>query len=405
MIQNNVSLSTQIIGASAIKSKNSNRFISKAASDSISFGLYYPDKHLKKPIYQGVGLIKKAQNIVILTHYNHDGDAIGGSLALLRKIKKAFPSKNISFVLAENVKDGFKFIDSKNEISLIKKGQNIAQYLNSDLVISVDVAERKLFHADVSPILDSAKKVLKIDHHPQNAKASQEEFNFGDVNVVDSTKESASQIVMQFAKPLGLHPESSPWRKILKFWGDKNPKIDSLISDPLALGALTDSGVFSFIKNPAFFNDMAELSKTTDFAKIRKDLFKHTLDDFLGERDISQHIKFSDDKSIAHFILGKEFDCERTEKLSKNLLAKFQKTEGINHAFYIQERKDGSVTASVRSNYPVKSVIEEIGGGGHDAACGLRRKDITAEQLSEMVYEQLKKVTVQSQPQKVQNHT
>ena len=75
--------------------------------------------------------INKAESIVILTHENPDGDAIGSSLALYNALKDY--GKNADVIIPEYSRC-FEFLPGSD---VIKKESDIENY---DLAISLDAA-------------------------------------------------------------------------------------------------------------------------------------------------------------------------------------------------------------------------------------------------------------------------
>ena len=74
--------------------------------------------------------IEKAKDIVILTHENPDGDAVGSALAMYLTLKKL--EKQVDVIIPEYPKT-FKFLPGADEIK--KEGKEDVY----DLAISVDV--------------------------------------------------------------------------------------------------------------------------------------------------------------------------------------------------------------------------------------------------------------------------
>ena len=91
--------------------------------------------------------IDKAEKIVILTHENPDGDAIGSGLAMYNALKEY--GKNPDIIIPEYSRI-FKFLPGTDEI---KTESDIEQY---DLAISLDCATIKMLNG-----LQNILKMLK----------------------------------------------------------------------------------------------------------------------------------------------------------------------------------------------------------------------------------------------------
>ena len=81
--------------------------------------------------------INKAESIVILTHENPDGDAIGSSLALYNALKNY--GKTVDVIIPEYSRC-FEFLPGAD---IIKKESDVRQY---DLAISLDAATIKMLN-------------------------------------------------------------------------------------------------------------------------------------------------------------------------------------------------------------------------------------------------------------------
>ena len=123
--------------------------------------------------------INKANSIVLLTHENPDGDAIGSSLALYHALKAY--GKNVDVVIPEYSRT-FEFLPGTNEIR--KEGT-----LNSyDLVISLDCASIKMLNG-FAKYFENAKYKVVIDHHGTNNM-------YGDLNFVNPDAPACAQILI-----------------------------------------------------------------------------------------------------------------------------------------------------------------------------------------------------------------
>lgn len=347
----------------------------------VNFKGWFPHERNADAIAEGVKLIHEAKTIAISGHRELDGDASGGPLGLFDMLGIVCPDKHIVLISGEKFKDGFKIIDPDSKTKEILSLEDAVQYMNPDLFISVDVADKKLFHPNVLPIFESATKRLKIDHHPKNDKISPEEFYFGDVNIVDDKLESASQLVMQMAGPLG----------VVKKQGDLVPPN---IANSLGLGLLTDSGIFAHAKGADIFLDAhawIQSSGIKPYKQIRENLFKRTRLDYETETAVRSKARYTDDGKIAHMLLGKEFDTEPGLRFAKNVLQNLLGFDEVQHAFFVMERDDGTLKASIRSKTDkVKGVAEKLGGGGHPCVAAIDNvKDKSAQQLFDEILQGL----------------
>ena len=111
--------------------------------------------------------INQANSIVILTHENPDGDAMGSSLALYQALKNY--GKDVDLVIPEHSRT-FDFLPAIDEI----KVEGREQY---DLAIALDCATIKMLNG-FSTYFEEAKMRISIDHHSTNSM-------FADLNFVN----------------------------------------------------------------------------------------------------------------------------------------------------------------------------------------------------------------------------
>ncbi|MEA3498548.1 MAG: bifunctional oligoribonuclease/PAP phosphatase NrnA [Campylobacterota bacterium] len=128
---------------------------------------------------ESLKLIKEAHYILIVTHLNPDADTISSALALSNfmfenKIKhKVFNS-------SKDIPRGLNFLARFDKIT-----DQIPKFY--DLVIYVDCADMQRVGIE---IIDDVK-IINIDHHQSNN-------NFGDINIVDSSKASNAEVLYGF---------------------------------------------------------------------------------------------------------------------------------------------------------------------------------------------------------------
>ncbi len=140
----------------------------------------------------------KPCRILILTHKNPDGDAIGSALGLKwilgqlgHKVIVAIPDDAPLFL---------KWLPGYNEIIVNdrKPNGNISNLLNEcDLIICADFNTPERLGAIEPLYRESGKRTFLIDHHPS-------EEPFTGFNLIDPTKGSTSELVYLFIKKLNF---------------------------------------------------------------------------------------------------------------------------------------------------------------------------------------------------------
>ncbi len=122
------------------------------------------DKLTQEQVEGVARLVKKANNIVILTHMSPDGDAIGSSLALYHWLKAA---KKAQVIVPNGFPDYFNWMPDINSILICEKEPAKAQEFiqNADLIICTDFNEPKRIGQLGQMALNASCPKILIDHH------------------------------------------------------------------------------------------------------------------------------------------------------------------------------------------------------------------------------------------------
>lgn len=303
--------------------------------------------------------IKKAKNIVLLTHENPDGDAVGSSLAMLMALKKM--GKEVELIIPE-LPRVYKFLPYAEEIR--KEGRNEPY----DLAIAVDTATIKMLNVWAN-YFESAKVKIVIDHHGTNTM-------YGDYNYVNPDAPACTQILIQIIEYFGI-------------------EIDKEIGTCILTGIITDTGGFQYQSTtPETFEFASELlQKGVNVSDIYKRVMntKSRANFELRKRAIDR-MKFLEDGKIAITYITKK-DEEETHAESgdyEGIVEEGRAIEGVEVSIFIRETNKG-YKASLRSNsyLNVSDVCLMFGGGGHYHAAGCTIAQ-SLEQVKEKIVNQVK---------------
>ena len=181
--------------------------------------------------------INNVQTIVILSHENPDGDAIGSSLAMCLALKNM--GKDVD-VLMNEYPANFSFLPG---IENLKFETEIENY---DMAIVLDCPEIKRVPSNLIPYFENAKIKVEFDHHNKNDM-------FADYNVVSHVAPAAAQILVSSFQYLGI-------------------EITKEIGECLLTGVITDTNGFrnSNVTVDAFDYASWCLEKGIDLSKIYK---------------------------------------------------------------------------------------------------------------------------------------
>ena len=286
--------------------------------------------------------IKKSKNIVIVTHENPDGDAVGSSLAMYHALKGL--KKNVDIIIPEYAKC-FNELPGIDEV--IKESDKVY-----DLAISLDAATDKLLNVWVKYFRESDQRIV-IDHHSTNTM-------FGDINYVDLSAPACAQVVYMLIKHYR--------------W-----KITPEIGTCIMAGIITDTGGFQYSGvSRDTFNIAAELLDAgVNISKVYKKVFDtKTKSSFELRRIALDRMEFLEDDKIAFTYITNEDERKVNAGVGdyEGIVSEGRSIEGVEVSIFLHELKDGEFKISLRSNsyVNVSDVCIMFGGGGHIRAAGAK---------------------------------
>jgi phosphoesterase RecJ-like protein len=321
---------------------------------------------------QVIAELRAADKLLLTTHENPDGDALGSLLAM-------------HWMLEQLGKDSVMFM-SPDEFPLPWEYRNWT--FGEGLVGSppADVGERTIVFLDcgnidrmpVDFLQADGLHILNIDHHHDNTR-------FGTVNLVSPTASSTAEMVWRLAKDLGA-------------------EVTPPIADALYTGLVTDTGKFMYENTtPDAHRMAAELIEAgvephEVYRRLYEDLPFRRLQ--LLQRALSS-VERHDDGAITIAHLVKD-DYEQTGALetdSEGVVDHMRAVEGTRVAVLVREQlaedREGSRKVSLRATdgrIDVSRIAREFGGGGHPQAAGFSTPlpyGQLVEQLRAKVREQL----------------
>lgn len=284
--------------------------------------------------------INKANKIVIITHENPDGDAIGSSLAMKLALKQL--GKDADVIIPEFPKV-FEFLPVVEEI---KKESDVESY---DLAIALDCASIKLLNG-FTKYFDNAKVKVVIDHHSSNTM-------FADYNYVDQDAPACAQL-------------------LLVVFSYFNIDVTKEIGTCILAGIITDTGGFRYEGVTAetfkFVSDLCEKGiKVSNVyqqvfaskSRAKFELHKIALDrlEFLENGKVTfTYITKADEEKVG----SENGDYDGIVENGRDI-------EGVEVSIFLRETDKG-IKGSLRSkNYVnVSEVCMMFGGGGHVRAAG-----------------------------------
>src|SRR5918998_3010292 len=292
-----------------------------------------------------------ADKLLLTTHENPDGDALGSLLAM-------------HWILQQLGKDSLMFM-SPEEFPLPWEYRSWT--FDDSLVGSPppDVAERTVVFLDcgnidrmpVDFLQGDGLHILNIDHHHDNTR-------FGTVNLVCPTASSTAEMVWRIAKELGA-------------------EITPQIANALYVGLVTDTGRFMYENtSPVAHRMAAELIESgVEPHKVYRELYEDLPFRRLQllQRALASVERHDDGAiTVAHLVKGDYESTGALETDSEGVVDHMRAVEGTRVAVLVRELlsddRDGMSKVSLRAtdgSVDVSRIARVFGGGGHPPAGGV----------------------------------
>lgn len=350
--------------------------ISPISPVKVSFNGWTPRKNENK---KQIDLIKNVvedasiKRIAISGHNNPDADSIGACFAAAYLLNKK-TGQMIDVYIFGRVPKKFKYLQDNNVMNVIELEKD-PQYLRIppkqyDLAVSVDTSDINLMDRDYyRDVFKPARKTIKIDHHklPEIMNNNlQKRMIYADINFTDSSCPSASEIIMQLTKPLGLLPSELP----------------AGFNNSIYTGILGDTGNFNYATNTMPFYDTVLLVKNgLNPEKVARRMnAKLSKEGLQVMAMVRERVKFKGnvaalyiDNDVQKAIDNIQDDDMRYEVQNriKTYSANLRNIEDIEVSLLITPRENNCLYVSARSNHiNVRKIALAHNGGGHDKASG-----------------------------------
>lgn len=291
---------------------------------------------MKISVKECADILRKKDNILILTHANPDGDTLGSGFALCRALMKI--GKICAVINADDIPKKYNYLF--DDIVEIK--------FKPDYVVAVDVATVKL----LGGLEEQYKIDMCIDHHSTNTE-------YANLLLLEDAP-AACQIMYEVVLALGV-------------------EVDKKIADCLYTGLTTDTGCFRYDSTTAQTYRVAAdlIDAGADNGRINRIMFETKSKTYTRlERLAIESMRFYEHERVAVITVTQEMfqltgsNAQETEGLAPLT----RQIEGVEIGITIQERPDGTCKASIRTFESVNAakLAACFGGGGHAQAAGCK---------------------------------
>ena len=299
-----------------------------------------------------VAALAAADRVLVATHENPDGDAIGSMSAAAMALRGLGKEVRTYLHRDSTIPHEVNFLDTTGLEREIDPDS-----LRGWTLLAVDCGNERRIGPGHEELRAAADTVVDIDHHHDNSR-------FGDANLVVGTASSSAEILAGVFDALGA-------------------EITPAIAEALYVGLVTDTGRFQYrTTSPAALRLAARLVEAgADVHKVFERVFESMPFGklvLLG-RVIANAVSYQDGRVlISHVTRDDLLLAKGDEATTEGLIDELRKVEGVEVAGLIREQlplEDGTITANrvslrSRGHIDVSLVARKSSGGGHKQAAG-----------------------------------
>ncbi len=299
-----------------------------------------------------VAALAAAGHVLIATHENPDGDAIGSMSAAAAALRSHGKQVRTYLEPESSIPHEVAFLDTNG----LERHVDPAS-LEGFALLALDCGNERRLGGQQAEIRAACSPVIDVDHHHDNSR-------FGDVNFIDGRASSTAEILARIFDELGI-------------------ELTPAIAEALYVGLVTDTGRFQYrTTSPAALRLGARLVEAgVDVHKVFERVFESVQPGklrLLG-RVIDHAVPYFDGRLLISHVTRDDLALvEGDEATTEGLIDHLRAVEGVQVAGLIREQvplADGSITpnrVSLRSRglIDVSAIARRSAGGGHKQAAG-----------------------------------
>ena len=303
-------------------------------------------------------IINKLNNppgrIVIITHINPDGDAIGSSLALYNLLKNT--GHNLSVIAPNDYPEFLHWLPGNNDVLVYHGNEKIAaeKILEAEIIFGIDFNDFGRIKQLGNHVKQSKAYKVIIDHHPNPDPNA--DYIITDINV-----SSTAELIYQFINNIKFH----------KYFNKE-------VAICIFTGIMSDTGCFSYnSSNKETYLTVAEL---LDYGFDKDNIYCKLYDNFSASR--MQLLGYSlNEKMEVIPEYNTAFISLKTKELKKYKFQPGDSESFVNFplsikgicfsALFIEKKDHVKVSFRSKGNFPVNKFSKKhFNGGGHLNAAG-----------------------------------
>lgn len=290
---------------------------------------------MKITLQEAAAKLQSANKIIVTSHINPDGDAIGSILAMVQILSSM--GKQVETYIDDKIPKNFLVMPFAEKIRRPRDYEK----LSADLLLVLDCEPERT--SAVKKVVDAP--ILNIDHHVTNNGED------GDL-YVDATAAATCEILLSLCHEL-------------------QAELTKNVAVCLYTGLATDTGFFNYSNTkPSTLRAAAELVEAgVEPNLVSEQLEKRSYRDIKTMSAVLQTTKFYYGGKVAGMFINRELfkEVDTTE----GLIDLIRVIDGVEVAFLITEKEKNVCRISMRSKgVEVSDIARRLGGGGHVRAAG-----------------------------------
>lgn len=299
-------------------------------------------------------LLKEKKNVLIVSHHNPDGDAIGSMLGLCYALK--YKGIEANLIIPNEIPESLSWLPGADQIIRFSKQKDVAKKViaNSQVIFALDFNDPERLEKMSGLFTESSATKILIDHHPSPKNC----FNHV---ISDTNSSSTAELVYIFTTML-----------------NHGIVTDVKGATCLFTGIMTDTGSFSYgCNNPRTFEVVGALVKQgVNIENVQQQVYNNFTEGRmrLVGYSLSNKLKVFPEYQTAFISLTRDelnsfnYKIGDTEGLVNYPLS----IKGIIFSALFVENTD-YIKVSLRSKgkFPANKICEKyFSGGGHMNAAG-----------------------------------
>jgi len=303
---------------------------------------------------------------LIITHDFPDGDALGSQVAFFELLTNLH--KKVSMICVSDIPYQYEFLPNvnkiKNGLDKLDTDRNGKDYV----CICLDCADEGRYGLDILKLKEIVSEIINIDHHLGNT-------NFGDINVIDSTKSATAEILYEFI--------NQNFKKHINY----------NISVGIYTGILTDTGKFQYANTTSSVHKI--VSNLLEFGVNPSEVFTCIYENEpygrfkLIEIALNRIKLIKSKKLIYSYLLKKDFEeLNLPFSAHDGVIELLRSAADAKIAVLFKQINRDNFKVSLRSaegSYNVAEIAAKFGGGGHKMASAYAQKGSLEEVVANLV--------------------